>query len=224
MKIGAVIQCRFNSQRLPGKILRKISDNCIIDVIVSNLKQYFDEDQILVATSEEETDDKLFAHCRMKGYNVIRGSLDDVSSRFLNGSKEFGFDFALRVNGDNYFMNAQLLDYFFSQIDSFEYDLITNVPGRTFGYGMSLELINMRTYRKIINKFDWDDREHVTKFIYDNKNDFKIKEVHNKDYPNLIGKKLAIDTSEDFEKAELITQKIGTQFFTLENLNEYFKS
>ena len=38
MKIGAIVICRYNSSRLPGKILKKINGKPILTYIIERLK------------------------------------------------------------------------------------------------------------------------------------------------------------------------------------------
>ena len=84
MKIGFVIICRYNSSRLPGKILMEINGKSILQYIIERLSLVVPENNIVVATSEEKTDNPIAEYCIKNKINVFRGSLDNVALRFLN--------------------------------------------------------------------------------------------------------------------------------------------
>ena len=54
MKTTIIIQARVASSRLPGKILKKIQNNTIIELIVKRLKKAKLADDIVVATSDNK--------------------------------------------------------------------------------------------------------------------------------------------------------------------------
>lgn len=215
--------CRYNSNRLPGKILKQINGKAIIDDIMEKLIDFFGREKVIVATSVESTDDIIERHCNQKNYNCFRGSLNDVGSRFLDAAHEMKFDYALRVSGDNYFLNTELLDLFFSEVGTTNFDLTTNVTKRTFGYGLSLELVNIDTLDRCIRMFNESHQEHVTLYFYERQKEFKIKNIYNTTYPFLSGKQLAIDTEEDLNNAKKITSWLNGRKISLMELNNYFK-
>ena len=80
-----------------------------------------------------------------------------------------------------------------------DYDLVTNVPQRTFPFGVSVEILDTNFYDKIYKEISRsDDREHVTTYIYRNMSKYNVytyfsnrKEYH--------GVHLALDTEKDLE-------------------------
>ena len=57
-----------------------------------------------------------------------------------------------------------------------KYDIITNVAyPRTFPQGQSVEIIKSFNIKKNLKNFSKLDKEHVTKYFYDNSNKFLIK-------------------------------------------------
>ena len=53
--------------------------------------------------------------------------------------------------------------------------MITNTLTRSFPKGQSVEVINSKTIININDYIKKIDKEHVTKYIYDNANRFMIK-------------------------------------------------
>src|SRR4051812_22107048 len=63
MRVGAVIQARFSSQRLPGKVLRPLCGKPLLAHLVGRLKRSAVLDVVAVATSTEPSDDAVAAFC-----------------------------------------------------------------------------------------------------------------------------------------------------------------
>ena len=78
--------------------------------------------------------------------------------------------------------------------------MITNTLTRSFPKGQSVEVINSKT---IININDYIkkkiDKEHVTKYIYDNANRFMIKNIK---YKKLEKINMSVDNIFDFRNFE----------------------
>ncbi len=74
MQIGAIIQARFSSQRLPGKVLRPLCGKPLLAHLVDRLKRSTALDVIGVATSIESSDDAVAAFCASAEISCYRGS------------------------------------------------------------------------------------------------------------------------------------------------------
>ena len=89
-----------------------------------------------------------------------------------------------------------------------KYDLVTNVFPRTFPQGQSVEIIKTLIIEKNIKKFNKLDKEHVTKFFYDNSEKFYIKNFIYLGNKKKI--KQSIDTKKDLKN---ILSKINKKNF-----------
>lgn len=199
MNIGIAIVCRFNSSRFPGKILSKVQGNTVLENIVFRIKKHLPSFKVCIATSINESDDAIYDLCKAKNFNVFRGDLNDVSGRLLKCSIKNEWDYFVRINGDNIFVDFESLEVMTKQILDRDLDFITNVPSRTFPYGMSVEILKTSFYEQIYNsdKFSQDDKEHVTKWLYENLECNEYFEYKNMYYENIKGKMLALDTKKD---------------------------
>ena len=110
MKIGLIILCRYNSSRLPGKILKQINGKEILTYIYERLLLSNYSNQIVVATSNNSDDDIIEEFCKTNQINCYRGSKDNVAQRFLDCATAFRFDYAVRINGDNILLDSHLID------------------------------------------------------------------------------------------------------------------
>ena len=84
----------------------------------------------------------------------------------------------LRISADSPLIDPYLIDKIISLKNKKKYkkyDLITNIFPRKFPRGQSVEIINTRTLFKNLKKMSKGEKEHVTKYFYNNHKDFLIK-------------------------------------------------
>src|SRR4051794_40319569 len=141
MKIGAIVLARMDSRRLPNKALRDVAGQPLIQYAFDACAATPGVDVTILATTNRTEDDALAGYAQQKGISCYRGSPDDVAGRFLSVIETFGLDAALRFNGDSPLHRANLLAEAVEIFRSGNWDLVTNVPGRSFPYGISVEVI-----------------------------------------------------------------------------------
>lgn len=206
---GIIVLCRYNSSRLPGKILKEINGKPILKYIVEKLSNFKKNYQIVIATSINETDNPIAKYCKKNGITCFRGDLNDVSKRFLKCAETFNFDYAVRINGDNLFLDCNILRESLKIIETNNIKFLSNVKERTFPKGVSVEIVNVNYYKDSISSFSDEDKEHVMTYFYrlENKNHFYI---YSDDLLSNYGKyNLAIDTLADFKKANNILRMMN---------------
>lgn len=200
MKVGVIILCRYASSRLPGKILLPVAGDAILGHIIERIRKT--ELPFVVATSVDQSDDPIIAYCEQRGFPYFRGSLDDVSRRFLECAEAQGWRYAVRINGDNLFVDSQTLSLLATKAEMGQTEFLTNVPGRTFPPGASIEIIDVSCYRRLTSHFDGERyREHVTLYIYEHPGCCSQYTYLNPNVQAMAGLNIAIDTSEDYERA-----------------------
>lgn len=206
MGVGAIILARLSSNRLPSKALRKIQHKELLIHIIESLKMCRSLTDIIVATSSHQSDDAIETLCDLHNINCFRGELHNVAQRFVDAAKYHGLSHAVRINGDNFFLSPSLIDQICSKASE-GYDFISNVPGRTFPKGMSVELIKVSWYEKRLKEFTEEKHfEHVTSYLYEH--EWSDSRIHYEINPvkNIAGVQLAIDTSQDFHRANEIVK------------------
>lgn len=223
MKIGAVILCRYNSRRLPGKALMLLNGKTVIETIVERLMLVLDLEDIVIATSVEDTDNPIVDYAHNKGFNIYRGSLENVAERFYLAAKKQDWDYAIRINGDNVFVDIKLLQQMIDVAKKNNYDFLSNVKDRTYPKGMSVEIVNLNYYCSILENINKSEsyKEHVTLYLYENET-LEHYYFYNFDLPEASGIQLALDTNEDFERTKKIMCKFAENH-TKYNLNEIFE-
>ena len=144
----AIIQSRMTSKRYPGKMLAPFLGKPVLAHVVNRIKKTKIKPKIILATSKNHTDDPLVVYAKHLSIEVVRGSHEDVLSRFILTLKKFNCDSFFRVCGDSPLLLPVLFDKAKSIYNEGNYDLVTNVFPRTFPTGMSVELINTSIFIK----------------------------------------------------------------------------
>ena len=222
-KIGITILSRYSSKRLKGKALLKINGKELLSHIIDKINYDIPNIETIITTSVDKSDDIIVDYCKRNNYKYFRGSLDNVAKRILDCSNEYNWDYTIRINGDNLFVDTSSIKNMISLINGNEFDFITNVPGRTFPFGMSIEIIKTNFFKTIINDFNQSDKEHVTSWLYNNEGIGSRYIFTNKYYPKLSGVKLSIDSEEDICLAKKIFSFFpNKKYIEIQDLNFLF--
>ena len=199
MKIGIIVLCRYDSNRLPGKILKNIKGKPILSHIIDRLNKVNGNHPICVATSTSQNDRPLINYCKKQRINYFRGNKNNVASRFLNCALKMNLDYAIRINGDNLFTDPSIINEMIKLTMQNKWLFLTNVLNRTFPEGISVEIIKISFMKIKINLFNQYEKEHVMPYFYKNLKKDEIYEYKNNEYKINPQIKLAVDTQKDFE-------------------------
>lgn len=199
---GVFIQARMSSARFPGKVLAPFRGRPMIDSVLRNVADALPGGRIVVATSDDATDDPLAAYVRHLGIEVFRGSRDNVLQRLQGCLQAHPCRWFFRVCGDSPLVDADLIREMVAYADRTDLDLVTNVFPRTFPKGQSLEFVRAETFAGISEEeLDADAREHVTKIYYAQPSRFRILNLTARDRSRA-ELSLAVDTLDDLRRIE----------------------
>jgi len=216
-KIGIILLCRYDSTRLPGKILKMIQGKPILEYIYERLNTAFAREDIIVATSQEESDNPIVHYCQEHNVCFFRGSKDNVAERFRDCAQQHNFDYAVRITGDSLFVDTRIICQMCQMVPGHHYDFITNIKNRTFPKGISVEIVKTKFYREAYQHFTKPEHfEHVTLYLYQNENAGHRFYFFNNIVPEIKKYNLAIDTPADLQFAESIVS------YMTKNHREYF--
>ena len=219
MKVVCLVQARVGSTRLPGKILKEICGKTILHHEIDRLKKCKEIDEIVIATTDKEDDDKIVNEAKKLSVKYFRGSENDVLSRFYYSAKENNADIVVRVTSDCPCIDFEILDkmliYFKEKYKEKQVDYLSNTIKRTYPRGYDIEIFTFSALEKsYINAKKEYEREHVTPYIYDKTNNFLKLSFENKD--DYSEYRVTLDTIEDF----IVIKNI---FENLYYKNPYFK-
>lgn len=205
-KIGAVIQARNGSQRLPGKVLADISGKTMLERVIERVRLSKMVEEIIVATSTKPQDDSIVDLTKKMCVDYFRGSEEDVLARYLGAAQEFELDVIVRITADNPFMDPIVMDQVVERHIESGVDYTANCRLiQSFPRGCEVEVVSMECLSKAAelakNKMD---REHVTLYIYENPDHFTTNFVEAGGPLRRPDLRLAVDTEEDLKLAVAI--------------------
>ncbi len=209
--ILAIIQARTAASRLPGKVLLDIAGEPMLVRVLERTKRALTVEDILVATTDEPSDDAIQELCNQRGYACFRGSNFDVLDRYYRAAAAYHAGFIVRVTADCPVIDPAVIDKtvlaLFGSGDADNlvepiYDFAANrLPPpwkRTYPVGLDTEVCsfqNLELAWKEANQTH--QREHVMPFFYEQPQRFRICHVtHDPDYG---AQRWTVDTLQDLE-------------------------
>ena len=222
MKILAIVQARISSRRLPGKVLAPLAGKPTIARVFEQLSHSRLLDGMLLATSEDCTDDELESWANKLNVPIFRGPLNNVLLRVSRAAREIGKltpdDAVVRITADCPIVEPTVADQVISKFRKECVDYCSNVEPRTFPDGYDVEVIRMSCLTRAQESAHLSsDLEHVTTFIRRSDDLFtRASVVHEPDLSHL---RLTLDTPEDFENLRELILHIGKRsYISLEDV------
>jgi spore coat polysaccharide biosynthesis protein SpsF len=219
-KIVALIQARMGSTRLPGKVLMDICGKPVIWHIWNRLKNVSEISEVVVATSEEQSNDILIKYCHSVGIPYSQGSENEVLDRFYQAAAFHQASAIVRVTGDCPLIDPGTISLVIQKFLKSNFDHVAVAAGagvlnrnvNKFPDGTDAEVIAFKALQMAWqNATDPLDRgEAVTSFIWRNKDIFRCDTISSeKDLGHL---RWTLDRPEDL----IFIRNIYGKLFNLE--------
>ncbi len=172
MKVVAIIQARMTSSRLPGKVLMPLANKPVLAHIVERLSYCKMIEKIVVATTNEVSDDLVADYCDNNNIDCYRGSLEDVLDRYYQTAKIHHADPIVRITGDCPVIDPVVVDAVITGYLSGEYDCYG--LGGEFPDGLDCTVFSFSAIERAWEKAKLkSEREHVGPYIENNPNLFR---------------------------------------------------
>lgn len=216
--LGAIIQARMGSSRLPGKVLKKVDGkHPMLYYLLDQIQYCKFHDNIVVATSCLKEDDPIEHYLNTQTVTCFRGSSDDVLDRYYNCAKKFNFDPIVRLTADNPLIDPQIIDLVIKNYETNSVDYVSNARPRTYPYGTEVEIFSFNTLEIMWNKAKKpSEREHVTPYIHNNPDKFKIRNVEYS--KNISHFRWTVDKENDLQLIMKIISKIKKSPILMEDI------
>lgn len=207
MTAGIVIQARYSSARLPGKVLRPLGGRPMLGWLLERMRAVPEAGCVIVATSERPEDDAVATYARASGALVHRGPLEDVLGRFAGAAAAFALEPVVRVSGDSPLLDPGIVSRALQLYGEGGSDLVTNVLERSYPKGQSVEVIGAGSLRAAASEARAaNEREHVTPYFYAHRDRFRIRNFAL--VPSAADLRLCVDTEEDFARIETVAARM----------------
>jgi spore coat polysaccharide biosynthesis protein SpsF (cytidylyltransferase family) len=148
MSVAVVLQARFGSHRLPGKAMLPLGSSFILDTIAKRALR-ISADSHWFATTTLAEDDALAQTCLELGYQVFRGEVEDVLSRFEAVATASGAEVIVRVTGDNPLISFELSNEMVSEFSKFHSRYDSMRPDEAWPIGLLPEVFRASSLQKI---------------------------------------------------------------------------
>ncbi len=211
-RCAIIIQARMSSLRFPKKMMAHLSGMPLIEYVYNRCRKS-SVGKVLVATSNDRSDDELYDYCKKIQIPIVKGSLDSVLKRYIQAGCWTDADYIVRVCGDTPFVDIFLIDRLLKELISEKLDYVS-FDKDTIASGFYSEAVTLGALKKVLLLTnDKEDLEHVTRFIIRNRKMFLAKFMKVKLNPEFIKDiRLTIDYPEDINTANIITDELKGNF------------
>ena len=176
--ILGIIQARMSSSRLPGKVLADVAGMPMLGRQVARLRRSRRMGELVLATSDQASDDAVADYAAQLDLTVVRGDLEDVLARFGRALEAFPeAATVVRMTADCPLTDWRVLDAVIDHRAATKADYASNTPEvRTYPHGLDIEVMTAAALRTAVREAsDPYDREHVTPFLYRNPARFRLE-------------------------------------------------
>ena len=143
-RVLAVVQARYNSQRFPGKVVKKINNRTILEILIKRLSKSKRISKIIVACSNNPHDKGIIDICKKFKVNYFIGSESDVLDRFYKAAKKYKeYNNIARVTADCPLIDPEIVDKVIDSFFSNYADYASNVNPPTFPDGLDVEIFKI---------------------------------------------------------------------------------
>lgn len=212
-----IVLVRSGSTRLPGKALARLGGYRVLEWVVERARRARRLRKIVVATTDNRDDDAIVDLCHELQVDVFRGSEDDVLGRFAAAARHAEADWAVRINGDNPFIDPGYIDQLIDEAVGSDPDYVSHATGEgrpamltpigVFAEALSRSCL-LRADAAITDPFQ---REHVTLGIYSRPGEYDISWIRMDRGLDLSDLRLTLDTPTDLQFLNALVERIGAE-------------
>jgi spore coat polysaccharide biosynthesis protein SpsF (cytidylyltransferase family) len=197
-KTIAILQARMSSTRLPGKVMRFINGKPMIYWQIQRIKKARLVDKLILAISEDTSDDVLAEYLGSINQVFVRGSLNDVFDRFIKVESIYKSQSIVRLTGDCPLVMPELIDKIIEQFYKQNLDYMSNTLTLTFPDGLDVEIFKSDVLDRLQDlNLSILEREHVTLGIVNRQDIFSTRNYFNN--RNISSYRWTVDNQKDFE-------------------------
>ncbi len=175
MNIGIIVQARLNSKRFPRKILRKVYKNySIIDFLLQRISKSKQVNRFILAVPLANKKN-FHSIAKKNNFELFGGSEKNVLKRYYDAATKYKLNIIIRVTSDSPLMSSLILDNAIKHFKAKKVDYFNNILKPSYPIGIHIEIFNYKTLKYLFkNVKEKEFKEHVTPYIYNNPNKFKI--------------------------------------------------
>lgn len=208
-RVVAVVQARAGSTRLPGKVLRPLGGSSVLGRVIRAARAG-DVDEVVVATSDRPGDDPVAEEAARHGAPVVRGSEDDVLSRFLVAVAEHPCAAVVRLTADCPLLDPVLIRQAVAvwRADP-SLDYVATTLERCLPRGLDVEVAAVGALERVGREASGHHRTHVTSALYADPEAFRLAGLVVR--PAADDLRVTLDTPEDAALLDAVVAELGDE-------------
>lgn len=201
MKFNAIVATRMTSSRLPGKVLMDLAGKPALVRLIERLKRSKYLNEIVIATTTNQTDDIVVETAKSQGVLYYRGSEEDVLLRTVEAAEASGTDFIVQITSDCPLIDPETIDRVIERMSEHSHiDYAANQLIRTYPLGFSVEVFRTKDLRQVEQTInDPAVREHVSLYFYEHPEKYYLSNVEAPHFLHHPEYRLTLDTEEDYQ-------------------------
>ncbi len=211
-RLIAVVQARTGSTRLPRKVLRELGGRPVLAWVVGAARASGVCDEIVVATTAEPEDDAVADLAAQLDAKIVRGSVDDVLSRYLlaaDAVDAIDADAIIRLTADCPLLDPQVIALCGHRFVPNRVDYVTTDHEATVAHGFDVEVVSVGALRRIDALAIGADRAHVTSYIASRPDEFRIASVALD--PSSVDLRVTLDEPADAQLLDAVVAELGAR-------------
>ncbi len=196
-----VVQCRYQSTRLPGKALYPFAQGLpILAFLLRRLQMGLSSEvcSLVLATTLRKEDDVLEAWAASENVSVVRGEENDILARYLRCLECYPASVVVRVTADNPLTCPTIIKWLLQKQRQKQSDYVQcqNLP-----YGAGADLFSTHVLQKLAEKtLKPEEREHINLYILRHLEEFKVWFPEISDERARPDMRMTVDTLEDWQQ------------------------
>lgn len=166
MRVVAVVEARMTSSRLPGKVLLHAAGQPMLAHLLDRLRAAPSIDDIVVATTQNDSDDAIVAVAEDHGVRIHRGSEHDVLGRVAEAIEGSGADVGVHITGDCPIIDPDLVEQTIRVFMANAVAAASNCFVASYPDGMNTTVLRAEAIREAANAaVEDDEREHTLLYV-----------------------------------------------------------
>lgn len=152
-KIGLIIPLRYNSSRLPGKVLMEIAGIKQIERIIKRSLKSKYIDNIILAVSNEPENQIIHQWWKNSPYKecviIDFGNHNNIMKRCITFARKYNIDIIIDTSSDCTFFDPDIADILIERLFEYNADYSSNCIVRSFPDGFDIQVYTKEIYEKI---------------------------------------------------------------------------
>ncbi len=210
-EVTVLVQARFGSSRLPGKVLLPLAGTPALTHAVRRCRAATGVAGVVVATTTAAEDDAVEACAQASGAGVFRGDADDVLGRLAAAAQAFPANHYVRITADCPLIDPRIIGDVVAAHVAGGHDFSYNDVPADYPRGYDVEVLTADLLARLAARCDdVASREHVTPHVYARREDFDVfKLPPARAGADLSAYRLVLDEPADYELLRRIYDRLG---------------